>query len=222
MKQFFRKFSFFETPVERVMLYEMKIALPNLENLKEDYYHIVIPLRVNYRIDMQKFSDIGKLDGRSRQLDDLVERLVKNSLEKEMRAYLYPVYQREALAARMNAVLDKITGDLGEEFRVYGLVLVSAVVSGAVSLPDKALYNEGVLYATDLRQKERAVAMGLMDARSRVERQKIENEQFYTKLLEVSKIISNNPEVLKYIYIDKMGGQVKVILSSDTTGLPAM
>ena len=44
----------------------------------------------------------------------------------------------------------------------------------------------------------------------------------FEKLLRISSILKNNPEILKFIYIDKMGDDIKVIISSDKTGLPAM
>jgi len=51
---------------------------------------------------------------------------------------------------------------------------------------------------------------------------KHENELYFEKLLRVSSILKDNPEILKFIYIDKMGDDIKVIISSDKTGLPAM
>jgi hypothetical protein len=35
----------------------------------------------------------------------------------------------------------------------------------------------------------------------------------------MSGIIRQNPDILKYIYIDKLGGNVKVIISPDKTGI---
>jgi hypothetical protein len=216
------RYSFAETPLERDVRYEIRISIPDMENLKEEYYHIRIPLNVGYRIDPQKFSDIAALGREGRPLDDLVKRFFTSVIEKELMAYLYPVYQREAIAARMNIVMETTKGDIDQDLRSHGLVLVRAALSGAVSLPGRTLYYEGMQYAADLRRKDRSAELGLIDVRGRVERQKIENRQFYSKLREISSIIADNPEILKYIYIDKMGGNVKVILSSDASGVPAM
>jgi hypothetical protein len=216
------KYSFSETPLERKVRYDIRISIPDMENLKEEYYHVRIPLNVWYRIDPQKFSDVAALGHEGRPLDSLVERFFASTIEKELMTYLYPVYQREAIAIRMNAVMEKARGEIDPDLRAHGLVLVRAVLSGAVSLPSWIIYHEGIRYAEDLRRKERSAELGLIDVRGMVERQKIENQHFYVKLREISKIIADNPEILKYIYIDKMGGNVKVILSSDASGVPAM
>ena len=51
-------------------------------------------------------------------------------------------------------------------------------------------------------------------------KEKSEFELYLEKLTKVSSIIKDNPQILKYIYIDKMGDNIKVIISSDKTGIP--
>jgi len=36
----------------------------------------------------------------------------------------------------------------------------------------------------------------------------------------ISNLIKSNPDILKYIYIDRLAGNVKLILSSDKSGMP--
>jgi SPFH domain / Band 7 family len=216
------RFTFHQLPEDRVALHDIKIAMPNLENLKDDYYTVGIPIRVQYRIDWQKFSDIAKLANDASDLDGMVRRYFEHALKKEIQPYLYPAYQREALANQMNAMLERIKKDLVSEFQPLGLVLVGAHIFGSIYLPDRMLYNEGLLHAADLRKVDRMIEKGLLEVKSGVARDKIKNEQYYLKLFEISKLIKNNPDILKYIYIDKLGPNVKVILSSDTTGLPAV
>jgi hypothetical protein len=213
-------FSYSETQTERIARYDIKIAIPGLDNLREDYYRLIVPLQAEYRIDWQKFSDISKLADNGRELDDTVRTYFEIALKKEMQAYLHPAYQREMLALQINAITERSRKEVESEIKPLGLTLVNAAVIGGVSLPDRALYNEGMLHAADLRKTDRTIEKGLMEIRSGMDREKIKNEILYGKLREISKIIKNNPDILKYIYIDKLGGNVKVILSSDTTGLP--
>jgi hypothetical protein len=215
-------FTYYEVAAERAVLYDIKLSIPNLEYLKEDYYRITIPVRVLYRIDRQKFTDAAKLRNNCRELDGTVKRYFENALKKETHAFLYPAYQRETLVAQMNAIIERIKKDVGVEFQNLNLVLSGVSVVGGLSLPDRNIYNEGMLHAADLRKMDKQFEKGLREIRSSNDREKIKNELFYSKLLEISKIISRNPEILKYIYIDKLGGNVKLILSSDRTGLPAL
>ena len=94
-------------------------------------------------------------------------------------------------------------------------------MTGTAVLPNQQVYNEGIAHAADLRKMDKTIEKELIDVRSAMERDRIKNEQFYGKLKEISKIISANPDILKYIYIDKMAGNVNVILSSDNSGVPA-
>jgi hypothetical protein len=211
-----------DIPAQRSAGFTTRITAPGLENLKEDYYAIRVPIRVAYRIDPDKFSDVSKLADDGRGVDDLVKRFFESELQRELLAYLAPAYQREALVAQVDAVLGRIRKNLEAELKAFGITLSDAKITGAVIAPERAIYNEGIMHAADLRKMDRGVEKELIDARSTVERENIRNEQLYKKLLEISRIISANPDILKYIYIDKMGGNVNVILSSDDTGVPRM
>jgi hypothetical protein len=211
-----------DMPAQRAADFAIRITAPGLENLKEDYYAIRVPVRVVYRIDPDKFSDASKLSDDGRGVDDAVKRNFENELQRELLAYLVPVYQREALVAQMDALIKKAQKNLEGDVMSFGIVLSDAKITGAVIAPERAIFNEGMMHAADLRKMDRAVEKDLIDVRSSVERENIKNEQFYKKLLEISRIISANPDILKYIYIDKMGGNVNVILSSDNTGVPRM
>jgi hypothetical protein len=215
-------FQISDIPARRTADFRIRIAVPELSNLKEDYYHAWIPLHVTYRVDANKFTDATALGGGGRGVDDLVKRYFENGLKGEMDQYLTPAYQREALLAQVNAILDKTKKSIGEELDSSGITLARARISGAVVLPDRQVYAEGLTHAADLRKVDKANEKELLDLRSSVEREKIRNGQLYAKLLEISKIIKAYPDILKYIYIDKMGPNVKVILSPDTSGVPQM
>jgi hypothetical protein len=211
-----------DIPAQRAAGFTIRITVPGMENLIEDYYAIRVPVQVAYRIDPDRFGDASKLGDDGRGADDMVKKFFENELRRELYAYLSPAYQREALIAQVEAILGRLQKNLRGDLKAFGIDLSDAKINGAVVAPDRAIFNEGILHAADLRKMDRGVEKELIDARSMVERENIKNEQFYKKLLEISKIISANPDILKYIYIDKMGGNVNVILSSDGTGVPRM
>ena len=211
-----------DLPAQRSASFMIRITVPGLEYLKEDYYVIRVPIQAAYRIDQDKFGDVSKMVDEGRGVDDLVKKFFENELQRELLAYLTPAYQREALIAQLDTILKRMQKNLEGELKAFGIDLTDAKIIGAVIAPERAIYNEGILYAADLRKKDRGMEKELIDVRSMVERENIKNEQFYKKLLEISRIISANPDILKYIYIDKMGDNVNVILSSDDTGVPRM
>lgn len=211
-----------DIPSQRSADFTIRITVPGLENLKEDYYAVRVPIRIAYRIDPDTFGDVSKLADDGQGVDDMVKKFFENELQRDLLAYLAPAYQREVLIAKVDTVLQKVKKNLEDELKSLGIALSDAKITGAVIAPERAIYNEGIVHAADLRKMDRGIEKNLIDARSMVDQENIQNEQFYKKLLEISRIISANPDILKYIYIDKMGDNVNVILSSDETGVPKM
>ena len=207
-------------PLRRSSGHSIKITIPGLSSLKEDYYAIHVPIRAMYRIDGKHFSDIALLGDNCRGLDAQVGKLLEDAIGSEFGKFTAPAYQRDALAAQAAALIQKIQKDLAAEFKGMGIALISVSVSGVITLPEWTTYNEGLQHAAELRKLDKAIQKDMIEMRGKMEREKIKNEQFYARLLEISRIISNNPDMLQYIYIDKMAANVKVILSSDNSGLP--
>jgi hypothetical protein len=211
-----------DVPDRRVARFNANIVIPGLEGLKELYYHVMLPLRISYRLDAARFADVVLLGSDGRGVDDMVGRLFERELQRELARFLAPVYQREMLAAQADASVEAVAKALEKELGDEGVVLSGARITGTAVLPNQQVYNEGIAHATDLRNMDKMIEKNLIDVRSSMERDRIKNEQFYDRLREISKIISANPNILKYIYIDKMAGNVKVILSSDNSGVPSM
>lgn len=211
-----------EIPAQRVAHIRVKVPVPELERLSQDYYHAWVPLRVAYRIDPGSFADAALLGDGGRGADGLVTRFFRDGLQRELQPQLSPVYQREALVARGDSIIDAVRNGVEKDCAAAGIRLVSASLSGPLLLPDTAVYNEGRLHAAELRKMDRGIEVGIIESRSKAEKDRLVNEQFYGRLKEISKIISANPDILKYIYIDKLGGNVNVILSSDSTVVPPL
>lgn len=211
-----------EMPARRVAYFRAKVSIPELESLRQEYYHAWFPLRVAYRIDPSVFADAALLGDGGRGADDQVKRLFQDGLQRELQLQLSPNYQREALVARKDGIIDAVRQGIEKDCEAAGMKLESAAMTASPVIPDPAVYNEGKLHAAELRRMDRGVEMGIIESRTQAEKDRLLNEQFYGKLKEISKIISANPDILKYIYIDKLGGNVNVILSSDSTGVPPL
>jgi hypothetical protein len=205
----------------RAAHFTINVSIPDLVNLREDYYSIRVPVRVTYRIDGNTFADASKLSNSGRGADDLVKKFFDDEMQRDLNNYLTP-YQPEALRAQAENILAGAVKKLEPDLKGFGVLLEGARTTGTVIMPDRVIYNEGLMHAADLRKADRTIQKGIIEARSTMENEKIRNEQFYSKLREISSIIRANPEILKYIYIDKMAGNVKVILSSDSDGVPRM
>lgn len=212
----------YEMPIRRSASFTVSVSLPGLEGLKEEYYHVGIPIRVRYRIDTKRFAEPGRLARGGKDLDAMVSSLYKEKIAALAAPLLSPVYQRELLAAKVGEIVDTATKSVAAESSPIGIIIENANLAGCAFLPERVVVNEGMIHAADLRRMDKSLQMDLIGAKAKVERERVRNEQLYAKLREMSRIIRGNPDILKYIYIDKIADDVKVIISSDASGVPRM
>jgi len=64
------------------------------------------------------------------------------------------------------------------------------------------------------RSKEKVAVIGHLS------REKLENESRQNYYSSIAKLIKSDPDLLKFIYIDKIAGNVKVVISSDKDLVP--
>lgn len=211
-----------EVPRSRAVDFQARIVIPGCEDLKKDVYHVHVPVRLKYRVNAARFTDGARLAGNGTGADELAEDYIRKGLQRELSPYLAPVYQPEALAAQAEGALESAYDTVFKDCADRGIDLVEAKLTGAALVPDRALHLEALQHAANLRGIDNMLEKDLIEERNRVTRQKISNEELYGKLKVISKLIAANPELLKYIYIDKMAGNVKLILSSDSSGVPRL
>ena len=197
------------------------VVIPSLSILKDDIYTVKIPFSVSYRIDRQNPPD--KSFFRSKETTDAyVESFIESICSSVLVNYLEPVYNRNGIIkneAELNGMI--ITSIMGK-LKNAGIICDKLEIVTRGYFPDEELYREGIARCRELRdldfinmKQQISVKNGLLKDRSQY-------ELYYEKLFRVSALIKDNPDILKYIYIDKMGDNIKVIISSDKTGIPVM
>ncbi|MCU0846932.1 MAG: SPFH domain-containing protein [Spirochaetes bacterium] len=206
---------------KRRLTVELKLPIPELDSLKNDQYTVRIPVSVIYSIDADKFFYQSYLAERGGELDDAVGKIARGGFSLTLNQYLGPVYRPDAFNN-----FDRITADSIEKIRAdlkaIGVSCDRLILTGSVRYPKMNEYFEGINHKNELRKLEEKNEKDLKMLRSRLKMDKLENEEMFSKLNVLSKIIKNNPDILKYIYIDKISPNVKVILSSDGRVAPGM
>ncbi len=215
-------FIVYEVPARRVVEFNAVIVITGLEESKKERYHVNIPVRMKYRIDTEQFTDAGKMAENGRGIDELVGRYIEAQLQREMARFLAPVYQPEAIAADVEPAVARARSAIAADLAALGIRIDDVKLPGTAFIPDRALHLEGLQHAANLRVIDNMLEKDIIEARNRVVHEKIISEQFYERLKKISRLIKANPDILKYIYIDKMAGNVKLILSPDSTGVPQM
>ncbi len=213
--------SFIKISKKNTQFMDLKIPIPLLENLKSDLYSVKIPITVNYEIMPDKLAfDINSLKGGEEYIATLLEKLLRGYFNKEFAPYFSPSYRRGALVKD----IEKLTGRVENALRTYclklGITIREFVIVGNINLPDLRTFYDGLRYFRELIDVEKNNKKELIILQSKLKKARISNKQFYEKLEEMSKIIKENPDILKYIYIEKMGDKVKVIISPENSGMP--
>jgi len=93
-------------------------------------------------------------------------------------------------------------------------------VIGSVSIPGPEIYQEGVTLAAELRQIENTRQKDLLILENKLQKEDFRNKKYLENLKEIAKLVKNNPDLLKYLYIKGFAKNVRAIITPDRTGLP--
>ena len=203
------------------VLINANVAIPSLAALKDDIYSVKIPFSVTYRIDRQNPPDKSFFSSKE-TMDAYVRTFIESICSSILADYLQPVYNRNGILKNEPELNAMIITRIMEKLKSAGIICDKLEIVTRGYLPDEELYREGLARCRELRdlnfvnmKQQISVKNGLLKDRSQY-------ELYYEKLFRVSGLIKDNPDILKYIYIDKMGDDIKVIISSDKTGIPVM
>jgi len=208
-------------PVKGSSFFDVTIDIPPLGSLDSRYYSINVPVDFNYRLQPDSLSfDPGELKKGKQFIKHTVEKITAGEINKEFSRYLSPSYNRVILLRQQNDLIKSAFANIKEKCDSLGILITELNVSGNISFPDNAAYYEGLRYYNELRQMERNNSKELIQLKNDLKKKDLSRDKYIDKLERISTLVKGNPDLLKFIYIDKLGGNVKVILSSEKTGVP--
>ena len=201
------------------VLINANVAIPSLSILKDDLYSLKIPFSISYRIDRLNPPDKSFFSSKD-AIDSYVKSFVESICGSVLVNYLEPVYNRNGILKNESELNAMIISGIVEKLKGAGIICDKLEIISRGYYPDEELYREGLARCRELRdldfinmKQQISVKNGLLKDRSQY-------ELYYEKLFRISALIKDNPEILKYIYIYKMGDDIKVIISSDKTEPP--
>jgi hypothetical protein len=201
--------------------FKIKIPVPALEELESNYYSIVIPINIIYRIDIDSLIlDISGLKKDKNLFRDIVEKIIKENMTKELSMYFIPNYNKNALERNKDNIMTGIHAKLKERCGNIGIDIMKFEIIGPISFPEISMINDGLRYLDEMRRIEKNNKKELILLNNNLLRDEIINKKYVEKLKEISKLVKDNPNLLKYLYIDKLSKNVQVIISSDRSGMP--
>lgn len=114
-----------------------------------------------------------------------------------------------------------VKNEITERLETEGFRIID-FTQDRISFPSYAVYNEGVSYQEEYRAVQMRAKRDMVQLKSRLERKQAEDASRFDYLGRISDMISDNPDLLKYIYIDRIGPDVKVVISSDKELVPEL
>lgn len=202
--------------------FELKIMSESLEELKKDSYAVGININIIFQVDEKAIKSLyhSRLHEGAAIFREVMHRFLYGNFKEELSPYLYPRYRRSDILNDGNIIIEKAMKRFAEQCSTAGIIIDKYEIVGGFELPENDVFYEGILYSKEIREKEKNNKKELILLNGKLEREKNLNESYFKTLEEMSKIIRDNPDILKYIYIDKMADNVRVIVAPEKSGVP--
>ena len=213
-------YSVYEISLKKSVDYEVALPVYGLEGLKGDAYLSKTQVSFTYRIIREKFKSLEKLGKNSQDLEDDIKNSIRGILGDELNRHFTPVYRGNAVNNDRETISANISNGIKSKYESLGVEILNVTIPGRIAVPDLRTYHDGIRHIANVRDLEKKNEIQLKALESRISQEKLADRQKYDRLNEMSKIIRDNPDILKYIFIEKMSDNVKVIISSDKTGFP--
>ncbi len=207
-------------PLTSSQTWDASIPISSLERYEKPYFRITVPIQLSYTIVQAQVSDLNLLISGGKKLDADLRKYVLAYLSDEINSIMTHGYQREAVVSRIEPAVARVTEKLRSIYKEKGILIDGIAAVGPARLPGNDEYVRAVNELAELDRVKFENEKSLILLNQKIKEDRLWNTEQYTKLREISKIIRDNPDILKYIYIDKMSDNVKIIISSDKTGLP--
>lgn len=206
-------------PVENVRNWEITVSIPGLER-SAALNTITIPVQVVYTIKPGKVTDLQMLLSGGQKLDSAIKNSFESLLSLEIHGIINARYSRDAVLTGMESFVGKTLDRVKNYYSLKGIEMISAEARGVVRLPGDGEYARALFELSEIDRVKLENEKSFLSVQERIREGRLLNGELFAKLREMSLIIRDNPDILKYIYIDKMSDNVKIIISSDRTGLP--
>ncbi len=208
-------------PVHYSTSVEIDISLSPWADERSGSLDIKIPLEMSYRIDRDMLPETSFFQNSSSRRDYIVK-IGREVCSFVLKKYIEPDYKRREIERNEEILLNAVKSGLSNDLKKNGIIVESIQGTGSFILPAFALYREAMIKDREIKEIAFRNKIQEMHLKNSLEKDKISSEAYYEKLSRIGDMIRNNPEILKYIYIDKLAGNIKVIISSEKNAMPVI
>ncbi len=207
---------------KNIDFFDLRIKIKSMEELSDDSYSVKLRFNISYEIDEKIISDVfrSQISDDKKVFFKAIMKFLNGNFTEELSPYLYPKYRRRDILKDKDRIINYSLESVKKQCLGIGIKILSYEIVGSMDLPASEVYFEGVRYCTELREKEKNNKKELIKFYTKLQKEKNLNKIYFEKLEEISNLIKKNPDILRYIYIDKMADNVRVIIAPDKSGIP--
>lgn len=200
---------------------EVEVSLLPWADDRTGSLDIKVPLEISYKINREVPPELSFFQNSSSRRDFIVN-TAKEVCTSVLKEYIEPEYKRREIERNEEALIKMITEGINRDLKRVGIESESVNSTGSFVLPSLALYRDAMLKDKEIKEIAFRNRIQEMHLKNSLEKEKIAAEAYYEKLSRIGDMVKDNPDILKYIYIDKIAPNIKVIISSEKNSMPVL
>ncbi len=168
-----------------------------------------VDVTVWYRIDPDKLADIHKTLGK-----EFEEKIIRPSIRSLIRNVVSQYKVMELYSLKRNEVQSVLLNNITDDLKSIGFIVEKLLLRDIIfpkeferSIEEKQIAEQQAQKMDYVLEKERKEA----------ERKKIEADGEATKINSIETALRKSPNYIKYLYVEKLAGNIKVIVSDQST-----
>lgn len=200
------------------VIFDVRVPLPGLADVESRHYAVDMKVQGKYELDLENVRDDILLSKDS--LVAFLKSMCRDSFEAEMLPFLSPVYDSKKLELNAEGVIARGLDTVKKRIGAMGVKLSDASLVSPLRIPSIEIYHEGLALAADFRKIENDSKKEQMLLENKLKKDEIEQKKYLENLREIAKVVKNNHDLLKYLYITGFSKNVNTIITPDRTGMP--
>ena len=205
---------------ERSVSRELRIPIPTLKGLEGNDGAVVVPVRIKYVIDQEKVRNLRLLQEQGAAFDRYIGKRIEGFLAWDLRPSLHPLYRAPLIEKQISEILAAAKESSFEKWGIEEALVLEIMPLRPPVYPGVAQYQEGLRFLQEMKRTSMENSREMLRVKNRLEMDRLNQKALLDKYRDMGALVKENPDILKYIYIDKMADDLKVIISSDKSGLP--
>lgn len=204
--------------IRGTVIFDVRVPLPGLADVESRHYAVDMKVQGKYELDLENVRDDILLSKES--LVAFLKSMCRDSFEAEMLPFLSPVFDNKKLEINSESVINRGFDTVKKRIVAMGVKLLDTSLLGPLRIPSVEIYREGLALAADFRKIENDNKKEQMLLENKLKKDEIEQKKYLENLREIAKVVKNNPDLLKYLYITGFSKNVNAIITPDRTGMP--